>query len=146
MSLPAEVAAAARRRTCLIVLGPLWAEVPADAESRLRALGLAAWSAAPEVTTPWPPVAPGIADDAAVREALRGRTVLYVGFRPDRAPFADVHARLVRAWGGPLPRCHLAVAGPPPGDAVWQKWVWKGVLPFLSEPGALLHDLEEALA
>jgi hypothetical protein len=146
MSLPAEVAAAARRRTCVLVLGPSWPTSTDSADARLRATGLAAWCAHPDGSTPWPRLSDHGPDDAALREALRGRTVVYAGFRPEQEPFPSVHARLVRAWGGPLPRAHLAVSGAPPGDATWQKWVWRGVLPFLIEPDTLLRALEEALA
>jgi hypothetical protein len=130
MSLPTEVVAAVRGGSCRVVLGPAFD----GHDARLHATGLHVF--------PWD----SREDDPSVRAFLRGGTVLYVGFRPDRVPFPAVHARLETAWGRPLPRCHLAVCGSPMGDAVWQKWVWKGVLPFLTEPDALLRDLEEALA
>ena len=49
------------------------------------------------------------------------------------------------AYGGELPRCHLAVAQGPIDDYLWQKWVWRGLLMFTADPTETMAALESQL-
>lgn len=81
-----------------------------------------------------------------LRLLLRQQVVLFVGFRPDEEEFERLFAELSDAYGGELPRCHLAVAQGPIDDYLWQKWVWRGLLMFTADPVECLSELEARLA
>lgn len=81
-----------------------------------------------------------------LRLLIRQQVVLFVGFRPDEEEFERLFAELSDAYGGELPRCHLAVAQGPIDDFLWQKWVWRGLLMFTADPVECLAELEACLA
>ncbi len=77
-----------------------------------------------------------------IRSLVRGYVVLFVGYRPDEEEFERIFAELSDAYGGELPRCHLAVAQGNIDDYLWQKWVWRGLLMFLADPSEALATLD----
>ncbi len=81
-----------------------------------------------------------------MKALIRGNTVLFVGYRPEEEEFERLFELLQEISGAELPRCHMAVAGGPPDDYLWQKWVWRGLLLFLADPAELMTALEEHLA
>lgn len=81
-----------------------------------------------------------------LRTLLRQQVVLFVGYRPDEEEFERLFAELSDAYGGELPRCHLAAAQGPIDDYLWQKWVWRGLLLFTADPVECLTELEARLA
>jgi hypothetical protein len=81
-----------------------------------------------------------------LRTLIRNHVCLFVGFRPDEEEFERLWAELSDAYGGELPRCHLAVAQGPIDDFLWQKWVWRGLLMFTADPTECLKELEERSA
>lgn len=80
-----------------------------------------------------------------LRTLLRQQVVLFVGYRPDEEEFERLFAELSDAYGGELPRCHLAVAQGPIDDYQWQKWVWRGLLMFTADPSEVMTELEGSL-
>ena len=80
-----------------------------------------------------------------LRTLLRQQVVLFVGYRPDEEEFEKLFADLSDAYGGELPRCHLAVAQGPMDDYQWQKWVWRGLLMFTADPSEVMAELEGSL-
>lgn len=80
-----------------------------------------------------------------LRTLIRNHVCLFVGFRPDEEEFERLWAELSDAYGGELPRCHLAVAQGPIDDFLWQKWVWRGLLMFTADPSECFTELEKAL-
>jgi hypothetical protein len=81
----------------------------------------------------------------ALRSLIRNHVVLFVGYRPDEEEFERLFAELSDAYGGELPRCHLAVAQGAIDDFLWQKWVWRGLLMFMADPTEALNELENRL-
>ncbi len=81
-----------------------------------------------------------------VRRVIRQNTVLLVGFRPDEEEFDRLWEDLTDAYGGELPRCHMAVAQGKMDDFMWQKWVWRGLLLFTADPLECLQEVEERVA
>ncbi len=81
-----------------------------------------------------------------LRLLIRNQVVLFVGYRPDEEEFERLFAELSDAYGGELPRCHLAVAQGHIDDYLWQKWVWRGLLMFTADPVECLSALEDRLA
>lgn len=81
-----------------------------------------------------------------LRTLVRQHVVWFVGFRPDEEEFERVFAELSDAYGGELPRCHLAVAQGTIDDYQWQKWVWRGLLMFTADPAECFVELEAQLA
>jgi len=77
-----------------------------------------------------------------LRTLVRNQVILFVGFRPDEEEFERLFAELSDAYGGELPRCHLASAQGPIDDYLWQKWVWRGLLLFTADPVECLNALE----
>ncbi len=77
-----------------------------------------------------------------LRTILRNQVVLFVGYRPDEEEFEHLFSELSDAYGGELPRCHLAVAQGPLDDYLWQKWVWRGLLMFTADPMECVAELE----
>lgn len=80
-----------------------------------------------------------------LRTLVRQRVVLFVGYRPDEEEFERLFGELSDAYGGELPRCHLAAAQGPIDDYLWQKWVWRGLLLFTADPAECLQELEAQL-
>jgi len=80
-----------------------------------------------------------------LRTLLRQQVVLFVGYRPDEEEFERLFAELSEAYGGELPRCHLAVAQGAIDDYQWQKWVWRGLLMFTADPSEVMTELEASL-
>jgi hypothetical protein len=80
-----------------------------------------------------------------LRTLVRNHVVLFVGYRPDEEEFERLFAELSDAYGGELPRCHLAAAQGPIDDYQWQKWVWRGLLLFLADPSEVVAELESKL-
>ena len=72
--------------------------------------------------------------------------MFFVGYRADEEEFERLFAELSDAYGGELPRCHLACGQGTIDDFLWQKWVWRGLLLFLSDPGEAMKELEARLA
>jgi hypothetical protein len=81
----------------------------------------------------------------SVRSFFRDSVVLFVGLRPDEEEFDRLWEDLTDAYGGELPRCHMAVASGPMSDFLWQKWVWRGLLLFTADPVDCLTEIEERL-
>jgi hypothetical protein len=77
-----------------------------------------------------------------IRSLVRGYVVFFVGYRPDEEEFERIFSELSDAYGGELPRCHLAVSQGNIDDYLWQKWVWRGLLMFLADPTEALGELE----
>jgi hypothetical protein len=77
-----------------------------------------------------------------LRTLIRNNVVLFIGYRPDEEEFEHLFGELSEAYGGELPRCHLAVAQGPIDDYLWQKWVWRGLLMFTADPVECLEELE----
>ncbi len=77
-----------------------------------------------------------------LRTLIRQQVVLFVGYRPDEEEFERLFGELSDAYGGELPRCHLAAAQGPIDDYLWQKWVWRGLLLFTADPIECLTELE----
>jgi hypothetical protein len=73
---------------------------------------------------------------------LRKQVCFFVGYRPDEEEFDLLFDSLSEAYGGELPRCHLAVAQGRISDYHWQKWVWRGLLLFMADPSEALEALE----
>ncbi len=80
-----------------------------------------------------------------MRSFFRNNVVLFVGLRPDEEEFDRLWEDLTDAYGGELPRCHMAVAQGPMSDFLWQKWVWRGLLLFTADPVECLTEIEERL-
>lgn len=80
-----------------------------------------------------------------IRSLVRGYVVFFVGYRPDEEEFERVFAELSDAYGGELPRCHLAVAQGNIDDYLWQKWVWRGLLMFLADPSEALTEMDSQI-
>lgn len=78
----------------------------------------------------------------SMRRLIHGNTVLFVGFRPDEEEFEHLWEELTDAYGGELPRCHMAVPQGRMDDFLWQKWVWRGLLLFTADPVECLQDLD----
>ncbi len=78
----------------------------------------------------------------ALRTLIRNHVVLFVGFRPDEEEFERCFSEFSDAYGGELPRCHLAVGQGPIDDFLWQKWVWRGLLMFMADPTEAMAELE----
>jgi hypothetical protein len=76
-----------------------------------------------------------------LRGLIRNHVVLFVGYRPDEEEFERLFGDLSEAWGGELPRCHLAVAQGRIDDYLWQKWVWRGLLLFLADPSEVVQGM-----
>jgi hypothetical protein len=81
-----------------------------------------------------------------LRSLIRNQVLLFVGYRPDEEEFERLWSELSDAYGGELPRCHLAAAQGPIDDYLWQKWVWRGLLLFTADPSECLTELEARLA
>ena len=81
----------------------------------------------------------------SMRSYFREGVVLFVGLRPDEEEFDRLWEDLTDAYGGELPRCHMAVAQGPMSDFLWQKWVWRGLLLFTADPVECLTEIEERL-
>lgn len=81
-----------------------------------------------------------------LRTLIRNQVLLFVGYRPDEEEFERLWTELSDAYGGELPRCHLAAAQGPIDDYLWQKWVWRGLLLFTADPAECLTELEARLA
>jgi len=81
-------------------------------------------------------------DKRRIRELMRKNVVLFVGYKPDEEEFQILWEDLTDAFGGELPRCHLAVAQGRIDDYLWQKWVWRGLLMFTADPTECLRELE----
>lgn len=81
-----------------------------------------------------------------LRTLIRNQVILFVGYRPDEEEFERVFGELSEAYGGELPRCHLASAQGPIDDYLWQKWVWRGLLLFTADPVECLTELEARIA
>lgn len=77
-----------------------------------------------------------------LRTLVRNQVILFVGYRPDEEEFERLFGELSDAYGGELPRCHLASAQGPIDDYLWQKWVWRGLLLFTADPVECLNALE----
>lgn len=77
-----------------------------------------------------------------VRAVLRKNVALFVGYRLDDEHFEQLFQALSDAYGGELPRVHLAVAQDGISDYHWQKWVWRGLLLFIADPSEALATLE----
>ncbi len=80
-----------------------------------------------------------------LRSFIRKNVVLFVGYRPDEEEFEVLFEELTAAYGGELPRCHLAVAQGRIDDYQWQRWVWRGLLLFTADPTECMKVLEEQL-
>ena len=80
-----------------------------------------------------------------VRNVVRKKVCFFVGYRPDEEEFDLLFDELSEAYGGELPRCHLAVAQGRISDYHWQKWVWRGLLLFMADPAEALEALEAQL-
>jgi len=80
-----------------------------------------------------------------MRSFFRDNVVLFVGLRPDEEEFDRLWEDLTDAYGGELPRCHMAVAQGPMSDFLWQKWVWRGLLLFTADPVECLTEIQERL-
>ncbi len=78
----------------------------------------------------------------ALRTLIRNHVVLFMGFRPDEEEFERCFSEFSDAYGGELPRCHLAVGQGPIDDFLWQKWVWRGLLMFMADPTEAMSELE----
>lgn len=76
-----------------------------------------------------------------LRSMIRKYVVLFIGYRPDEEEFEHLFVELSDAYGGELPRCHMAVAQGNIDDYQWQKWVWRGLLMFLSDPTEAAAEL-----
>ncbi len=81
----------------------------------------------------------------SMRSFFRDSVVLFVGLRPDEEEFDRLWEDLTDAYGGELPRCHMAVAQGPMDDFLWQKWVWRGLLLFTADPVECLTEIQERL-
>ena len=81
----------------------------------------------------------------AVRKLIHERTVLFVGYRPDEEEFERLWEDLTDAYGGELPRCHMAVPQGRMDDFLWQKWVWRGLLLFTADPEECLTEIDASL-
>ncbi len=89
---------------------------------------------------------PATAEDRRqMRTILRNNVVFFVGYRPDEEEFERLFEELSDAYGGELPRCHMAVAQGSMDDYLWQKWVWRGLLLFTADPAECLLALDRAL-
>lgn len=89
---------------------------------------------------PWPE-----AVGKQLRQLIRKQVIFFVGYKPDEEEFEHLWADLSEAYGGELPRCHLAVAQGRVDDYLWQKWVWRGLLLFTADPTEALEALEAQL-
>lgn len=78
-----------------------------------------------------------------VRKVVRKNVCFFVGYRPDEEDFDLVFDEISEAYGGELPRCHLAVAQGKISDYHWQKWVWRGLLLFIADPSEAVQAIEE---
>ncbi len=83
-----------------------------------------------------------VASSKDIRTVLRRQVCFFVGYRPDEEEFDLLFEALSEAYGGELPRCHLAVAQGRISDYHWQKWVWRGLLLFMADPSEALEALE----
>jgi hypothetical protein len=84
----------------------------------------------------------GVEQRKQLRSLIRNHVILFVGYRPDEEEFERLFAELSDAYGGELPRCHLAVAQGAIDDYLWQKWVWRGLLMFMADPTEAMAELE----
>lgn len=80
-----------------------------------------------------------------VRKLLRKNEAFFIGYRPDEDEFDRAFEDFSVAFGGELPRCHLAVAQGRISDYHWQKWVWRGLLLFTADPSEVVGELERHL-
>ncbi|MCP4803987.1 MAG: SIR2 family protein [Proteobacteria bacterium] len=78
-----------------------------------------------------------------VRLVVRKNVCFFVGYRPDEEDFDLIFDEISEAYGGELPRCHLAVAQGKISDYHWQKWVWRGLLLFIADPSEAAQALAE---
>lgn len=76
----------------------------------------------------------------AVRERRCGVSLVSRYAAQDRQ-----HAELASHTGAELPRCHLAVAQGRIEDYQWQRWVWRGLLPFAADPSECMNALKAKL-
>lgn len=80
-----------------------------------------------------------------IRKLLRKNEAFFMGYRPDEDEFDHTFEDFSVAFGGELPRCHLAVAQGRISDYHWQKWVWRGLLLFTADPSEAIDNLEKNL-
>lgn len=80
------------------------------------------------------------------RFLLRGHVLFFVGYDISSDELEAVWEDVSAAYGGELPRCHLAVPQGKFTDRHWQKWVWRGVLLFPADPTDVAEALEQHLA
>lgn len=83
------------------------------------------------------------AQKKAVRALLRKQVIFFVGYRLEEEDFDLVFEDLSEAYGGELPRVHLAVAQGKISDYHWQKWVWRGLLLFIADPSEALEAVDQ---
>jgi len=86
---------------------------------------------------------PLAAQKSAVRLMLRKQVVFFVGYLLEEEDFDLVFEDLSEAYGGELPRVHLAVAQGKISDYHWQKWVWRGLLLFIADPSEALEAVDQ---
>jgi hypothetical protein len=86
---------------------------------------------------------PMAAQKKAVRALLRKQVIFFVGYRLEEEDFDLVFEDLSEAYGGELPRVHLAVAQGKISDYHWQKWVWRGLLLFIADPSEALEAVDQ---
>lgn len=122
------------------------ARIPDPEKGRIAVVKLRGDFASPDslLLTPADYAARPIPVDARkqLRTLIRNNVVFFVGFRPDEEEFEHLWAELSEAYGGELPRCHLAVAQGAIDDFLWQKWVWRGLLMFTADPSECMTELE----
>ncbi|MED5369962.1 MAG: SIR2 family protein [Myxococcota bacterium] len=82
------------------------------------------------------------AQSKALRAVFRKKVVFFVGYRPDEEDFDLLFDDLSEAYGGELPRVHLAVSQGRISDYHWQKWVWRGLLLFIADPSEALEAVD----
>ena len=90
--------------------------------------------------------APSAEARRAFRALARSHVLLFVGYRPDEEEFDRLWEDLTDLYGGELPRCHMAVAQGRMDDFLWQKWVWRGLLLFTSDPLECMAGIEGGTA
>lgn len=142
MSLPQEVADAARAGTLVVIAG---SRFPAPRPGAPPAPGVLVRPGEGRGLADALLAAAGLEGPEAARSAKRwlgGRVVLLLGYRLDDGEFAPVVAALSELCGGHLPRCHAAVPAEGMTDVTWQKWAWRGVVVFAADPADCLAELE----
>jgi hypothetical protein len=86
---------------------------------------------------------PLAAQKKAVRLLLRKQVIFFVGYRLEEEDFDLIFDDLSEAYGGELPRVHLAVSQGKISDYHWQKWVWRGLLLFIADPSEALEAVDK---